>query len=114
MMPQFEILQTHSSSFLRHGTRYLYGRLDFGYCKRLDCDLLLVLMQESSGSGQRVKGIYNNAMTPAIWKAQNESEVPSVIFSSSQRASIAQVYTCTRDFIACSTSCYICTSGCLT
>ncbi len=92
MMPQFEILRTHSSFFLRHGTRYLYGRLDFGYRKRLDCDLLLVLMQESSGSGQSVKGIYNNAMTPAIWKAQNECEVPSVIFSSSERASIAQVY----------------------
>lgn len=53
-------------------------------------------LPESSGSGQSVKGIYNNAMTPAIWKAQNESEVPSVIFSSSERASIAQAHRARR------------------
>jgi hypothetical protein len=64
---------------------------------------LLALMQDLAGSGQMVKGIAN-AMTP-IWKSQDDSEAPSVVFSSSERASRAQVYTALH--FSCFACCYV-------
>ncbi|KAH8937578.1 hypothetical protein BDL97_16G035600 [Sphagnum fallax] len=51
-------------------------------------------LPDLAGSGQMVKGIAN-AMTP-IWKSQDDSEAPSVVFSSSERASRAQVHRARR------------------
>jgi len=51
-------------------------------------------LPDLAGSGQMVKGIAN-AMTP-IWKSQDDSEAPSLIFSSSERASRAQVHRARR------------------